>query len=157
MPLTDVTPAEAALFLEGIAEQGYAGSSIVQAQAAISWAAQVADREDPTKSRVVTQVVQRARRASKEVVRANPVTLEHIAFLYDWSKRVQTFVSKRTLLLSMCLFLGFARWSDICNLKIGDVLIEDACVTLELHKLKSSAFYSDIQDQHRIRSKPAPL
>ncbi len=50
VPLSDVSPAEAALFLADIAKQGYAGSSVVQAQATISRPAQVADREDPTES-----------------------------------------------------------------------------------------------------------
>ncbi len=115
----------------------------MQAQAAISWAAQVADRTDPTKSRMVTQVVSAACREFKEVVRATPVTLHHIQYLYNWAKKLNTFVSKRTLLLSMCLFLGFARWSDIRKLKIDDVFIEDDCVSLELHKLKNNQFSQD--------------
>ncbi len=148
VPLEEVKSAEVAMFLSGMVNHGYSGSSIAQAQAAISWAAQAADRDDPTKNRAVSQVVATGRRNSKEVVRATPVTLQHIMFLYDWSIETKSFVSKRTLLLCMCLFLGFARWADIAKITIDDVLIEEDCVTLELHKLKNNQFSRDANQKY---------
>ncbi len=57
VPLNDISPAKVAMFWASLESQCYSGSTGVQAQAAISWAAQVADRDDPCQSRIVTQVV----------------------------------------------------------------------------------------------------
>ncbi len=46
IPINEVMAAEAVLFLQGITKQGYPGSTDVQAQAVLSWGAQIADRDD---------------------------------------------------------------------------------------------------------------
>ncbi len=78
-----------------------------------------------TKTRRVAQVVSTARRQSKEVVRAPVVILEHIYFLYAWSQKAQTFVSKQTFLLCMCFFPGVARGDHIRAITMDDVRATD--------------------------------
>ncbi len=51
--LRDTTAAEVALFLQGMADKGMSASSLIQANVAISWSAQMADRQDPTKKKIV--------------------------------------------------------------------------------------------------------
>ncbi|MCP4538685.1 MAG: hypothetical protein GY832_16240, partial [Chloroflexi bacterium] len=77
------TGAEVAMFLQKLAENGLSASSLSQASAAVSWAAQVAGRSDPCKDRLVTSIIGLVRRRGDEVCKVPAGTKEHLLFLHE--------------------------------------------------------------------------
>ncbi len=60
--IEDTTSAKLAFYLQGMVEEGKVASTISQTVAAISWHFLITDRPDPTKHKIVTQMVAAARR-----------------------------------------------------------------------------------------------
>ncbi len=95
--------AEMALFLQSLADGGSAGTSLGQAAAAIAWYYQVADREDPTKHKLISALVSAKRRTGKPVKHKESGMLEHLSHLFGYMQSKQTFVATRTFVISLSL------------------------------------------------------
>ncbi len=129
--------AEVILYVQDLMDRGRAPSSIGQAISAIAWYFQVADRQDPTKHRLVADLVSVARRTGPEVQHKEPATHKHLFCLQRYSQQKRTFVAARTYIIALTLYAGCSRLNDVLKLPRSAVTMGKEKVKLFIAKSKT--------------------
>ncbi len=84
--LEEVTSAEVLLFVQDLIERGHAPSTIGQAISGIAWHFQIADQGDPTKHRLISDLVSAAKRVGPAVQHKEPATHDHLLQLQQFAR-----------------------------------------------------------------------
>ncbi len=137
MRIEDTTSAELVFYLQGMIEEGKAASTISQTVAAISWHFLIADRPDPTKHKIVTQMVAAARKLGPPVKHKEAAQKRHLQKLLEFREQKGTFTSQRTFLIGLASYAGVCRADDILDLQIKHISIKDHMVRLDIPHTKT--------------------
>ncbi len=150
-------PPEVAIFLQELVDAGLAGGTVAQAASAISWATQVADVPDPTKSSNIESVISTAKRIPREINRATPATIEHIQLLQQVATRKLTFVNKRTYALASTLFFSCSRVKDLIGVRRGAVECKELLIGIKTGKLKNDQYQRNAHSKYVAKSRNRTL
>ncbi|MCP4537815.1 MAG: tyrosine-type recombinase/integrase, partial [Chloroflexi bacterium] len=97
----------------------------------------MADRQDPTKHRIVSQLVAASKKLSPPISHKEPATIAHLAWLARYATQTATFAARRTFQISLTLFASVSRLDDVIKLRIGHIKVHGDCVQLFLPRSKT--------------------
>ncbi len=135
------SPMTVAIFLQFF-RKTLSHSSIIQAQAAISWAHGIAMESDPTLDPLVQNLIQSNKRQQQRgPVHKEPATIQHLEELADFSEKNPSDKNLRTLVLAILAFAGCMRISDFIGLSRKNFrFLENSHVEICLTRTKTDQF-----------------
>ncbi len=141
----EVTTAELLLFIQDLIDKGRAPSTVGQAISAIAWYFQKADRADPTKHRLISDLVSAVKRTGPEVQHKEPATHGHLLHVQQYAAKMGTYVAARTFAIVLTLYAGCCRLDEVIGLPSSAVKVGKEKVQLYVPKSKTDQTRSGLK------------
>ena len=144
IPEVDVLPAKAlhvALYLACLVQSSNTVSTVVQAFYSINWAHSVICVDSPTKSYLVKNVLEGAkRRLAVPIKRKNPITPDLLEKMYNKFFCIENIYNQRTICACLLSYAGFLRISELLNLRRCDIQFFPTHISLFIEKSKTDVY-----------------
>ncbi len=138
--LDDVTEVEFAVYLQDLADSSSSAAPVMQAVAAVSWYSQMAGRQDPTKYQVISAIVSAAKHAAPPTKHKEPVTIEHLKAIRNFSRDKDTYSAACTYTLSLALYASCSRLDETITLRRKHIKIHHNYVRIFIPSSKTDQY-----------------
>ena len=140
----DILPAKAfhvALYLSSLVQSANTPSLVINAYYSIKWFHELFDFSSVTNSKLVSNVLEAARRKlSKPVNKKEPVTVELLSKVFSSLYREGDLKSQRTICAFLLAYSGFLRSAELLNLRRSDFVINPTYMSVFLESSKTDRY-----------------
>ena len=108
----------------------------------IKWKHQISSEQDPCKTTLCKNLLESAKRICKRrKIKKEPLQIEHVTRLYDhYNKNEISLFNLRTFTLVIIGFIGFLRFDELSDLKLGDVNFFPSYMKILIRKSKTDVY-----------------
>ena len=130
-----------ALYLVSLVQTANTASPIINAYYALKWYHDMFEYDSPTDSRLVTNVLQAAKRKlAKPVNKKEPMTVELLQKMYGHMYVEGNVMNQRFITICLLSYAGFFRSSEVLNLKRCDIFIFSKYMSIFIEASKTDKF-----------------